>query len=218
MQTLGTNRAGRQAAMSFPKLEPIVMFDPAAPVTIYAIVHPTTREVVYVGKTITPVARFKAHLAAPTTLGAWAAELRRAGMTPEMVTIDRCGFGDWDEVERRWIARYRARGELLNVREGGGAMSALDRAAVRAGIISRFAYARALELANPPVKPRPVPRRRIRARNRVWARPAAPPPPVAPIARAVSPGEAHARRMADLYRKHPTWTQPDAMAVSLVQR
>src|ERR1700758_2058197 len=71
----------------------------------------------YVGWTYSPKARMKAHLYrarnpekySPSHKDHWIGKLIREGRSPEMEVIE-CGFGNWAEREKSWIAHFRSIG------------------------------------------------------------------------------------------------------------
>lgn len=89
---------------------------------IYALAHPETLEVRYIGKANRPQARLKGHLREArrfTPLYRWMRKLAAQGLAPKLLILEDCG-DNWREAERRLIAEARHRGErLLNVAEGG---------------------------------------------------------------------------------------------------
>lgn len=91
--------------------------DPVAEVRIYALLHPVTKEVVYVGQTGNLTKRLYSHLhrAGNPRLRAWIRSLQAEGMQPEAVIIDCCSKARADKVERAWIWRLSQRAELFNI-------------------------------------------------------------------------------------------------------
>lgn len=90
------------------------------PIYLYALSHPLTGEVKYIGKTSDPESRLKEHLANPTNadMASWFELLALDGLMPEMEIIDLATDENWQQKEARQIWRYRQMGyDLLN-REG----------------------------------------------------------------------------------------------------
>lgn len=89
---------------------------------IYALCCPMTGQVRYIGKAVDPAARLKTHLADSlrrnTPVYCWIRKLLGMGQSPSMVILEAAPH-DWREAEVRLIAEYRAKGELLNVADGG---------------------------------------------------------------------------------------------------
>lgn len=91
------------------------------PATIYALHHPETGEVRYIGKANDPAKRLAGHLrdmhARRTPVYDW---MRTLGQAPVMSVVEVVPDGGWQEAERRHIAEHRQRGaRLLNLAQGG---------------------------------------------------------------------------------------------------
>ena len=89
---------------------------------IYCLVDPRDRAVRYVGMTQSPDERLRRHLQdakrGSTRRANWIRSLVSAGVTPEMIEIER--GHDWHEPEQFWIAYFKAIGaDLVNGNEGG---------------------------------------------------------------------------------------------------
>lgn len=96
---------------------------PETSTCIYALVHPETYELRYIGKTRDPEARLMSHCRTKTRthVSRWAQGLKRYGLTPKMVIIE-TGLSEeqWPEREQHWIAHYRGLGaDLTNITDGG---------------------------------------------------------------------------------------------------
>jgi hypothetical protein len=106
--------------MTFPALDvPVAYSGPDGPVSIYALVDPRDMTVRYVGQSADRARRLSGHLSANPTAGnpaklAWIGELRRAGLAPLMVDLERCAPESSADSEERWISRFGARGQLYN--------------------------------------------------------------------------------------------------------
>lgn len=89
---------------------------------IYALCHPSTGEIRYIGKAASPGSRLKSHLRDAKRRTApvyrWINKLARAGLAPVMRVL--AWTDDWRTEERLLIAQHRAHGaRLLNVADGG---------------------------------------------------------------------------------------------------
>ena len=90
---------------------------------IYALCHPETMELRYIGKANQPRERLAGHLrdsrTRKTPLYAWVRKLTAAGLKPEVVILRECS-GNWRKDEQELIARGRVHGHrLLNLADGG---------------------------------------------------------------------------------------------------
>lgn len=88
---------------------------------IYALKDPRTRQVRYVGCSVTSSwARYCTHIQSSygtpkLPAGIWIAALRREGLKPDLVTLQRVLRDRASAVEIEWIRRFRAQGaDLLN--------------------------------------------------------------------------------------------------------
>lgn len=90
---------------------------------IYALLDPRFDDVRYVGVTSQSLeSRLDMHLKNPTNrrTRSWFDELCAMGTSPDIVGLQSVGRGaDWRIAEMQWIAWFRARGDLLNVDDGG---------------------------------------------------------------------------------------------------
>ena len=109
---------------------------------IYALIDPRYETVRYVGWTMNPARRLRAHCASAERTqshkGHWLRSLLAAGLRPTMSIVED-GEGDgWQIAERKWIAHYRSAGaRLTNATNGGdGALGCIPGAAVRAKMSS----------------------------------------------------------------------------------
>jgi hypothetical protein len=87
---------------------------------IYGIADPRDHLIRYVGQTCKPVrVRLREHMKSPVgaTMKVWLESLQQAGVDPEIVVMEWCN--NWHFCEKKWIARLRAVGSLLNVTDGG---------------------------------------------------------------------------------------------------
>lgn len=88
--------------------------------TIYALVDPRNGVIRYVGKANDPVKRLRSHVRTSDTSthkGAWLVALRKAGLKPLLLRLERCTERPWEEAERDWITRLRP--TLYNLDAGG---------------------------------------------------------------------------------------------------
>lgn len=93
---------------------------------IYALVHPETKEVRYVGATTKkPERRYKDHFLIArhkrkTPVQNWILKLEKFSLRPEQIVIEEVEDSRCADRERYWIQKYRNLGyRLLNVGEGG---------------------------------------------------------------------------------------------------
>lgn len=90
---------------------------------IYALVHPETKEIKYVGKTDRPKARLREHITDSRKPGrknkreAWIKSLLNNELKPELIILEKVTKDEWKKKEREWIARYK--GQLKNDTDGG---------------------------------------------------------------------------------------------------
>lgn len=94
------------------------------PVYIYGLIDPRTQLIRYVGKTNQALpSRLNSHIQDRGRCHRvnWISELRRLGLKPEIVLIERLeGNWPWQEAERYWIAYGRANGWPLTNNTSGG--------------------------------------------------------------------------------------------------
>ena len=91
-------------------------------IEIYALCCPDTDAVMYIGKAKNSAKRLKAHLRErrrkyPVYL--WIADLIKQGKSPALRVLETVRESGWKDAEKRLIAEYRAKGELLNIAAGG---------------------------------------------------------------------------------------------------
>jgi GIY-YIG catalytic domain len=88
---------------------------------IYALCCPTSGEIRYIGKANDSQKRLKSHLRDSrrrnTPVYSWMRKLQTNGLTPTIKVLEITE--DWVEAERRLISEYRAKGDLLNLADGG---------------------------------------------------------------------------------------------------
>jgi hypothetical protein len=99
------------------------IFPPTTHCVVYALVDPRCRDVVrYVGQSINPESRLRAHLREYGKYGRcvefsavrdWSLCLQAEGIQPEMWVIEECDRSQLDSREQYWIEKYRGV-ELLN--------------------------------------------------------------------------------------------------------
>ena len=86
---------------------------------IYALSHPITNEVRYIGKTINIKRRYKQHLYDKRTKSyksSWIISLKSLGLKPIMTIIEECNDVNWEDREIYWIQQYD---NLTNTQKGG---------------------------------------------------------------------------------------------------
>lgn len=96
------------------------------PNTVYVLEDETGR-IRYVGVTADPAQRLGRHIResrrADTHRSVWIRSMLSAGKMPTLRVVE-SGVVDWNEAERRWIAKYRNEGcDLVNGNDGGRAVS-----------------------------------------------------------------------------------------------
>ncbi len=101
-----------------------VIFQPV--MGIYALAHPDTGRVMYVGKSADVDFRYRQHcdlFSSGLNLKKqeWIEELRREDKKPKLVVLEKVKSAlKLDEAERKWIHKYKARGEAeINISSGG---------------------------------------------------------------------------------------------------
>lgn len=94
---------------------------------IYALHCPIAGTVRYIGKSVDPQKRFRAHLNSAKNLtykhhaSAWLRKLLSEDLQPEMLILEEVpNGGNWQEAERRWIARAGSFGWKLTNSTAGG--------------------------------------------------------------------------------------------------
>lgn len=106
----------------FPVFDPEAVVPGDGPVAIYVLVDPRDSTVRYVGRTFSPATRLTGHVSAAATstrvMRAWVEELKAIDRRPTMTVMERATRDVYHAVEARWIAYYRARGEIYNLRDG----------------------------------------------------------------------------------------------------
>lgn len=86
---------------------------------IYAICHPFTDDIVYIGKTCNLTERMKIHLRLARRcdkrpLYQWMAELLKYNLAPKVKVLKECEFMELSKLERFYINKLRSN-KLLNV-------------------------------------------------------------------------------------------------------
>lgn len=66
----------------------------------------------------------------------WLADVLVEGKKPGIEILEVVDRSDWEDAERRWIARFRERGDILNVADGGNQPKCAHETSVRIGIES----------------------------------------------------------------------------------
>lgn len=89
-------------------------------ITIYAIIHPVTREVVYIGRTTQlMISRLVGHIRedSKSEKTKWIQNLVSTGLMPEIIEIEKT---DDPGRENYWISHYKSIGvSLFNIGSGG---------------------------------------------------------------------------------------------------
>jgi hypothetical protein len=89
---------------------------------IYALVDPVTSEIRYIGKSNHPAQRFEEHMEdeSSTPKARWIRALRRRGLQPTLLLLERCDRLIWRVRERKWIAvGHKLEWPLTNSTAGG---------------------------------------------------------------------------------------------------
>jgi hypothetical protein len=93
---------------------------------IYALTHPDTDRVMYVGQSVDIDFRYRQHCkylaAAPSAeMLEWLGELRQEHKKPKIIVLEKAdGALKLDEAEKKWVHIYKSRGEAeLNIASGG---------------------------------------------------------------------------------------------------
>ncbi len=87
---------------------------------IYALTHPVTKEIKYIGKSDKPKSRLTEHIADAKKLGrktkkeAWIKSLLNKGLSPKLEIASK---DNWQSKEKEWIAKFD--GQLKNHTKGG---------------------------------------------------------------------------------------------------
>ena len=90
---------------------------------IYALIHPLTKEIKYIGKTDRPKIRLREHIKDSQQPGkknkkeAWIKSLLNKELKPELVILEKVSQSEWKTKEREWIAKYK--NQLKNDTKGG---------------------------------------------------------------------------------------------------
>jgi hypothetical protein len=95
---------------------------------IYALAHPLTCEIRYVGKAVDPPDRLARHMKGAghgrTPVSRWLGKLVRHGLQPQLQILAEVDDDVWQIHERMWIAALRESGtRLLNQTDGGDGAS-----------------------------------------------------------------------------------------------
>ncbi len=92
-------------------------------VLIYALCHPETKEIRYVGKTkMDTHRRLLGHLEekGKTRKVRWVAFLKKQGLLPELIILEEVDEQEWKVAEQQWIIHCRLLGyDLVNLTDGG---------------------------------------------------------------------------------------------------
>lgn len=102
----------------------------AAPVVIYALRHPETNEIRYIGKAVDHKSRLWGHCSSAKNgkmpVNRWVKKLASSGLKPVMTIEREVPASEWQQAEIDLIAKHRASGvRLLNVTSGGDGASGI---------------------------------------------------------------------------------------------
>jgi len=89
---------------------------------IYALIHPKTKEIRYIGKSNYPKRRLQEHHCEYRHKGNthkknWIKSLIKEGLRAELLILEECEESNWQEREKFWISFYKD--NLTNSNEGG---------------------------------------------------------------------------------------------------
>lgn len=89
---------------------------------IYALAHPETKQIRYIGKSNFPKRRLQEHhclyrLNGNTHKNNWIKSLLKQGLRAELLILEECEELNWQEREKFWISFYKE--SLVNANEGG---------------------------------------------------------------------------------------------------
>ena len=98
---------------------------------IYSILDPRLNKLkIYVGKSNTPMKRFKSHISESNNLNKntkkcnWLRSIRKEGLIPIFNIIEEITIEEWQIKENYYIDLYKSLGyELINIRPGGNGIS-----------------------------------------------------------------------------------------------
>jgi hypothetical protein len=92
-------------------------------VEIYGLFDPDTDELRYIGKANNAGKRLKTHLQDCKTrarpVNHWVRSLIKTGKLPVMRVLETVPADEWEQAERKLIAKYRGSANLLNLADGG---------------------------------------------------------------------------------------------------
>jgi hypothetical protein len=89
---------------------------------IYGLIDPETKEVRYVGKTVSPLhKRLSSHYndKSISYKTHWINSLKEKKLKPIIKILEVCNEDNWQEREKYWISHYRAVSRLTNYLDGG---------------------------------------------------------------------------------------------------
>ncbi len=159
---------------------------PVSLVSIYALIDPRDGRIRYVGKSVNPKKRLRAHLRdcplARTHRECWLKGLVDAGLRPQLIILEECEEALWIEREQFWIAHQLAQGcDLTNRTIGGDGLrdpSDETRAKISSGVSKALkgrpfteAHKAAMKAAHPKLGPNAKCRAAVSVANasRVWS-------------------------------------------------
>jgi hypothetical protein len=105
---------------------------------IYAMRHPLTLEIRYIGKANKPLKRFREHRYLKRELNShkknWVASLAKEGLKADFLLIEEVSQEEWKECERFWIKEFRSKNfRLLNATSGGDGLSCGNQTSFKKG-------------------------------------------------------------------------------------
>lgn len=90
-------------------------------VYIYGLKCPIENEILYVGKSKNPEKRLLSHLGEKykSKKNSWLKNLKQKGLIPELVILDTASEDKINDLEKKWIEKYKAHPKNKNMAEGG---------------------------------------------------------------------------------------------------
>lgn len=87
---------------------------------IYALIHPLTKEMRYIGSTVNTRRRYYQHYSGRTSCYEWVNELRQSSLRPGLVMLEKVKFEEREIEENKWLLFYKEKVDLINSRQTNG--------------------------------------------------------------------------------------------------